>query len=113
MRLIDAEKLKNVIEGTDWHHISLQGNLACGARSDTHTPLYKADDIYKALEEAPTVDAAPVVHGRWIQTDKADIVWRECSACGERRLSTWFGKTVKSFNYCPKCGAKMDAEDKP
>lgn len=61
MRLIDADALSDAIERTDWYHISLQGNLARGARSDIHTPLYKADDIYEALCNAPTIDVVPAV----------------------------------------------------
>ena len=60
-RLIDANALTDVIEHIDWYHISLQGTLAKGANSKLHTPLYKADDIYKALEEAPPVDVVEVV----------------------------------------------------
>ena len=60
-RLIDANALTNAIEHIDWYHISLQGTLAKGANSQLHTPLYKADDIYKSLEDAPAVDAVEVV----------------------------------------------------
>ena len=55
----------------------------------------------------PAVDAAPVVHGRWI-IDTAfgnDVMSNGrmvlCSECGQGRFT---GKT----NYCPNCGAKMD-----
>lgn len=97
MRLIDAEKLKNMIEGTDWHHISLQGNLVCGARSDTHTPLYKADDIYKALEEAPTVDAADVLRKKWIP-------------CSERLPDKYVdasGDLINFMAYMPEYGVDI------
>lgn len=50
------------------------------------------------VEQTPTVDAAPVRHGRWT------FPWTspECSAC--RKTQKWTSK------YCPNCGAKMDAE---
>lgn len=52
--------------------------------------------------EAPTVDAVPVVHGRWIKT-----VWRtKCSVCGFS--GSLFDDPINPFNYCPNCGAKMD-----
>ncbi len=57
VRLIDANELTDTIEHIDWYHISLQGTLAKGAISQLHTPLYKADDIYRAIENAPTVNA--------------------------------------------------------
>lgn len=60
MRLIDADALTAAIEDTDWYHVSLRGNLVYGAGLYDN-PLYKADDIYQALKDAPTVDAVPVV----------------------------------------------------
>lgn len=102
MRLIDAdEAIEKMLKLLD-HHL-----MMCNYSADSAT-----QDCIEVINEATVVDAVPVVHGRWIQTDKADIVWRECSVCGDRRISTWFGKNVKAFNYCPKCGAKMDVEDK-
>ena len=63
------------------------------------------------IEDAPTVEAEPVVHGRW-NTEKCDHVpWRlknpekwvicKCSVCG-------YSNGRKKSNYCPNCGAKMD-----
>ena len=59
-RLIDANALTDVVEHIDWYHVSVKGNLIQGANSEFDTPLYKADDIYEALEKAPTVDAVEV-----------------------------------------------------
>lgn len=96
MRLIDADA---VVSEFEW--------LKSVANESSKSEI---DEYLQRVKRTPTADAAPLVHGRWIQTDKADIVWCECSVCGDRRISTWFGKTVKSFNYCPKCGAKMDEQ---
>lgn len=67
----------------------------------------------KLINEQPTVDAVPVVHGRWLDNgmcnhkpsrfrnpDKWTIY--KCSEC---RYSN--GRR-KNANYCPNCGAKMD-----
>lgn len=54
----------------------------------------------KAIEDVagcPTVDAVPVVHGRWID--------EHCSECG---AYVFHGDVA---NYCPHCGAKMDGDD--
>ena len=57
------------------------------------------------VNEAPTVDAVEVVHGRWKffgSTFYQDFY--KCSVCG----SSYDGRP----NYCPNCGAKMDGERK-
>lgn len=61
MRLIDANALIDTVEGLDWYHINKKGYLVHGANSSDHTPIYKAESIYRAIENAPTVDAVPVV----------------------------------------------------
>ena len=114
-RLIDADALTDAVEHINWYHISLQGTLAKGANSQLHTPLYKADDIYSAINDAPTVDAVEVVHGRWVGTGqwnhkpyrmKNKEKWQTylCSECGH--------SNGRRFNdkYCPNCGAKMDGD---
>ena len=73
----------------------------------------------KLIEDAPTVDAVEVVHGRW--ADEFDGKYANpkyiCSRCTlkalykEKRdvLGNW--QTVQALtDYCPNCGAKMDAE---
>lgn len=61
MRLIDADALVDAMEKTGWYHINEQGKLQCGANSELHTALYKAEDVYAVMENAPTIDAMPVV----------------------------------------------------
>ena len=56
--LISRSALIEKIESTYWYHISESGNLAKGANSELHTPLFKADDIFTALENAPSVNAS-------------------------------------------------------
>ena len=57
----------------------------------------------KLIEEAPTVDAVEVVHGR-------------CDYCKDGksfiRQTTMFGNDGlwHRINYCPNCGAKMDGD---
>ena len=110
-RLIDANALTDAIEVTDWYHISPKGYLQKGANSQIHTPLFKADDIFQALKDAPTVDAVEVVHGRWVyNTDDFTPAYR-CSACGYNKPMI-AGERVSqgAMNYCPNCGAKMDGD---
>ena len=70
-----------------------------------------------ALWLKKTVDAVPVVHGRWedIYGGKYDNYRFRCSVCKEKSLfkekrntlGNWI--TVQALtDYCPNCGAKMD-----
>ena len=60
-RLIDANALTEAVEEIDWYHTSKFRGLVAGANPATNTPLYKADDIYQAIADAPTIDAVEVV----------------------------------------------------
>ena len=97
MRLIDANALKDRI------------------RQEPTDGMYTAE-ILEAIDEVPTVDAAPVTHGRWI--DKT--VWwgglghirAQCSVCG----TVYDGKPGsrgdgKGGKFCEECGAKMDLKE--
>lgn len=64
------------------------------------------------LDDAPTVDAVPVVHGKWEVSDT--MLWQNCSICGVsvEVYSMFMCKASEdsNFKYCPHCGAKMDLE---
>lgn len=59
------------------------------------------------LEEIPSVNAAPVVHGRWMKKHDKVCYWRECSVCGAKPLKSKYGAEAETA-YCPDCGSKMD-----
>ena len=53
----------------------------------------------------PAVEAAPVVHGRWIPTHcECDAI---CSVCNTE-FDNYTNDVFEDWNYCPNCGAKMD-----
>ena len=62
---------------------------------------YDAIEILSEIEYAPTVDAVPVVSGRWNDVDYG--LAYQCSVCGHS--TEW-----QLSDYCPNCGAKMDGE---
>ena len=66
--------------------------------------LWLAAGIRIAIDNAPTVDAVEVVHGRWEQMGESDY---KCSVCGFRFTS---GDPIVMFPYC-RCGAKMDGDE--
>ena len=57
------------------------------------------------IVDVPTVDAVPVVHGRWIELPSMAPEY-ECSECGQSY--EWW--EVTEAHYCPNCGAHMDLE---
>lgn len=63
------------------------------------------DAFDSAIQNAATVDAAEVVHGRmeWIPTDDFESILT-CSVCKKTE-----GASI-SNKFCPNCGAKMDGD---
>ena len=65
------------------------------------------EDNIREINNIPTADVAPVVHGRWVYGEDVDI---QCSVCGADAFTEGDYRQVKS-RYCPNCGAKMDLGD--
>lgn len=62
--------------------------------------------VLRMIDDAPAADVAPVVHGHFVHDGPrfaGGVDWWHCSSCG-RLLS---GVETR-FDYCPRCGAKMD-----
>ena len=59
------------------------------------------DELANALKHAPTVDAEPVRHSKWVEDPDRRNHWhcRECK-------NVW-GIACRVMHYCPNCGAKM------
>ncbi len=67
------------------------------------------------IESAPTVDAVPVRHGKWVQRfieigGQKFGHGMQCSVCAEPALDNEGDDYLT--DYCPFCGAKMDGERK-
>ena len=68
------------------------------------------DYAMEVVEEFPSADVEPVVHGEWI--DGGDIL--SCSVCHATRMKefeSYYGKVTRAIpnsRYCPTCGARMD-----
>lgn len=66
--------------------------------------MISIDAVFSVLGQVP--DADPVKRGRWILDENEKIPCyqiKTCSICGCR-------VNGNSFNFCPRCGAKMDGE---
>lgn len=85
---------------------------------DKPPEYYHTSYIVGEINIAPTVDAVPVKHGRWIEIvteDAYDIAgiktWAlraRCSECGF--VMKFIEAHTGQYIYCPNCGAKMDGE---
>jgi hypothetical protein len=105
MRLIDTTpfdiKFMDVPDGTEDYK---QGYID-GARH-----------VLEEMDEAPTVDAVPFVHGKWVMIGGMKPPeyhhHHQCSACESYApmRPPYGGREVLS-PYCPACGAKMDLEE--
>lgn len=92
-RLIDADALEEAIRTDYWEHFT-----QC---HDTDQ-IALIDMVCEDIGNAPTVDAKPVVHGRWITHNKGQNNWCECSECNTVGSPFW--------KCCPVCEAKMDGD---
>lgn len=50
--LLSRSRLIDNIEETTWYHINSEGKLVEGANGKDDIPLYKAEDVFKAINEA-------------------------------------------------------------
>ena len=61
---------------------------------------YKLVVPLEKIRKMPAADVAPVVHGRWLNTEHLDgHMYGECSECHKIRIID---------EYCSHCGARMD-----
>lgn len=96
---VNTDKIKMIFIEGGYTKLNISG-LDYNLYSD-QTP----QEILQMIDEQPTVEAEPVLHGTWkpVSEDwRHQIEWWECSECN-------FSASTK-YNYCPNCGAKMDAE---
>ena len=70
------------------------------------------EDIERVIDNMPTADVAPVVHGRWLTWEeqfpgempkKKSRLGVFCSACHNH--------SDNMFDYCPNCGCRMDEKE--
>lgn len=61
------------------------------------------------IDEATTIDAAPVVHARWVP-NHGSYGTPHCSNC-KWRIPYSEDSTLDARSFCPNCGAKMDLKE--
>ena len=96
MRLIDADVLIQEINEQCPDYKS--NSVGCIVKS-------ALNDCLKIIRRQPTIEAVPVVHGKWIHIESSDTMTGrayECSNCKKMRYGSFMPP------YCQMCGAKMD-----
>ena len=68
----------------------------------------RKDAALELVRIGPRVEATTVVHGRWESDMYFDEPVMRCTVC-KRGFAA--GHKAERFQYCPNCGAKMDAKD--
>lgn len=68
-----------------------------------HSAFKSKSEIMQDIAECEPADVVEVKHGKWISECEPHY---ECSECHH-----WF-HLYQYMNYCPNCGAKMDAHGK-
>lgn len=94
MRLIDADELELWLKRVGKF-------LKCEEDSKRVTKLI--GKIIDHVNNAPTVEARPVVHGRWVDNGIPESMLSRCSVCG-------YSCGAYSMNFCPNCGCIMKAD---
>lgn len=97
MRLIDADALA----------IYLADRFSPNGEHPIIDALYAG--LMRAIAKAPTIEAEPVRHGRWEEVSMDTV----CTVCGTKFNDEmyWIQGDGMNPNYCPECGAKMDAKE--
>ncbi len=85
---------------------------------------YMEDEVIEAavydlcidrVEASPAIEAEPVKHGEWDEISSVKHIGKcivpisKCSCCGFLFCDIFNRSDL--YNYCPNCGAKMDATD--
>lgn len=134
--LIERQAAIEAIESIDWYHQNKNKDMVNGANSAEHQAWYKAEDVYRALEQLPSAQPEtcsywdresnfcalhrPSAQQKWKIYDILDYAQRptgrkvaKCPFCDY--LTDDFRTTQQYWreltNYCPNCGADMRGTD--
>lgn len=98
--LISRQATIDAIDNVDWYHQDRNKDMVLGANPPEHQAWYKEGDIYKAIENVPTIEERKT--GWWVYEPGMYM----CSECWDAWAEEQ-AEEVMSFNYCPNCGARI------
>ena len=108
VRLIDAGELLHRIKENSYTLVDIINSKGNGMF---------LNGIEQAINSAPTIEAEPVNHAKWLTDSEGEIC---CSNCGhysqdrfDERFENELGKgwALKNPYYCGYCGSKMDLKE--
>lgn len=115
MRLIDADAFDRDLCN---HKFTAALNEAAdaGTAFEDKEMYYSTQSFRDVMKYRPTIDAVPVVHGRWIITSGMKPPeyhhMHQCSVCETYALRLPpYGNREALSPWCPACGAKMDMKE--
>ena len=109
VRLIDANALYEKVDESQAHN-NHQG-IAHSVHNTEHAH-FKC-----MIHQAPTIEAEPVRHGRWIEQESPNGGHFNCSECGHEctvpcsEMIDPRDYVCYLDDYCGKCGARMNANE--
>lgn len=111
MDIEEEEKMARHIDADALYDEVMHWFMTITGNPKQHTVVNECKSSFlNMIDEQPTADVAPVVHGHWI--DNGDYVTTaygclsvcECSNC---HTDVTLGE---HDDFCPNCGAKMDGK---
>ena len=79
-----------------------------------HKDTLSARKAIQILDNIPAVDMIPAKHGKWVLNKHGELVCSECQAVARIiQVSNLIDLNYADYdnsNFCPHCGAKMDAQ---
>ena len=108
MALINKQKAIDEIR-------NFQAQVTCSFSKDWESGINEGfDHAVGVIELMEEVDAEPVRHGHWNGIEKESRGYTDIFECSECKcyVRTPFMMKVMEYDFCPSCGAKMDAQEK-
>lgn len=124
MRLIDANELltdlkESAKDAREWRDETQDEEIKIRAEQSFGTFV----ECALRVKHAPTIEAEPVRHGRWMNTD--ETVWNATEIDGKQHIELiivaarcssceLWSEQVNNFShykFCPHCGSRMDGGD--
>ena len=87
---------------------AMSGEAVTFTKSQKNAIRAISDLFLAVVKDIPAVDAVSAVHERWIDRCRGKVC--VCSRC-DQEFDHTYDAIKDEWLFCPKCGARMDAEE--